>query len=129
MGLMIGHVFSSSGAICLATAPHVDRDDEYVVLARYDAGYAVASLRISAMPAPASWSHGAYFDDVDQAVDAFLEDTGLPRSVTSMRRSVEIAEASCLSSVTTMESAPAASGSHSCEPASDEGAIDTHVGQ
>jgi hypothetical protein len=91
---VIGHVFASSNAICLAIAPHAKNFDEYVVLARHDNGYAVAQLPIANMPSPRSWAHGAYYndDDLDEAIAQFLADTELTGSAALMRRRIECAE-------------------------------------
>lgn len=62
---MIGHVFASSGATCLALAPSAERPDEYIVLARTENGYAVATLLTEALGregGPDSWLRANYFD-------------------------------------------------------------------
>lgn len=96
---MIGHVFASSGAVCLAVAPSLDRVEDYIVLARTENGYAVARVALRQMPSPTSWLHAAYYDksggteaDLFDAVEAFAEDTGLLQSESNLRERVRAAE-------------------------------------
>ena len=67
---MIGHVFASSGATCLALAPSAERPDEYVVLARTETGYAVAHLLSETLGrdgGPQYWLRGEYYDQHEDA--------------------------------------------------------------
>lgn len=80
---MIGHIFASSGATCLALAPSAERPDEYIVLASTENGYAVANIMASALGqigGPKSWMQGSYYDlgghgdaDLWSAVCAFAD--------------------------------------------------------
>lgn len=80
---MIGHVFATSGATCLALAPSAERPDEYIVLARTENGYAVANVLTEKMtPAPDYWMRADYFDanggdeaDLWTAAVAFADQT------------------------------------------------------
>ena len=84
---MIGHVFASSGAVCLALAPSAYRTDEYVVLALTENGYAVADVTINAAltepRGPSSWMRASYYDhgqnrddNRQAAVEQFSQETG-----------------------------------------------------
>lgn len=78
---MIGHVFTTSGAVCLAIAPSRNDLREYVVLARVETGYAVAEVALRDMPTPTSWLRASYYDchgadkDLREAVADFCRDT------------------------------------------------------
>lgn len=75
---MIGHTFASSGAVCLVFAA-ARRVGDYVVLAKYENQYAVATLddqRIAeAAGAPKSWLHADYYPTLEEAADAFADQT------------------------------------------------------
>lgn len=87
---MIGHVFASSGAVTLAIAPS-PRLGDYLVLAKQSEDsrdgtqyvqYVVANLYvdriIGAAGAPDHWMDGAYYQDLDEAIEEFGIRTGLP---------------------------------------------------
>ena len=62
---MIGHVFASSGATCLALAPSAERPDEYILVARTETGYAIANILASDLGkigGPTSWMRASYVD-------------------------------------------------------------------
>lgn len=92
---MIGHVFTSSGAVCLACAPSASRPEEYLVLARTETGYAVANLLTEHLAAPGGpdhWLQGSYFDQADdpaenlaEALTVFAVETGLHASLETLQ--------------------------------------------
>lgn len=62
---MIGHVFATSGATLLALAPSAERPDEYILVAKYETGYAVANILASDLGkigGPTSWMRAEYVD-------------------------------------------------------------------
>jgi hypothetical protein len=86
---MIGHVFAASGAVTLAIAPSL-RTGDYLVLVR-DAEavaggervqYVIATLYvdriIDAAGSPDHWMDGAYYTDLDEAIEDFGIRTSLP---------------------------------------------------
>jgi hypothetical protein len=82
---MIGHVFDSSGAVCLAIAPS-SRLGDYLVLAHIEDArdfdeYVVASISIhdlvNSEGKPDHWMEGSYFRDIAGAVSNFAERVGI----------------------------------------------------
>jgi hypothetical protein len=62
---MIGHIFPTSGATLLALAPSAERPDEYILVAGYETGYAVANILASDLGrinGPNSWMRASYHD-------------------------------------------------------------------
>lgn len=94
---MIGHIFASSGAVCLALAPSAERGDEYIVLARTSEGdkhqYAVAHLLTAKMPEPDYWMSAEYPTSLDEAIEVFKERTGLAADTEMIAANVDAAEA------------------------------------
>lgn len=74
---MIGHKFTSSGAIVLAVAPSATANDEYIVLVKYGDEYVTGHVAIHAMPSPAEWYWGTYFARQEAAVEDFRRLAGI----------------------------------------------------
>lgn len=83
---MIGYVFPTSGATCLALAPSSTRPDEYLLIVKTETGYGVANILAEALGregGPTSWMRGSYYDhgtredNLRSAVAAFAAETGL----------------------------------------------------
>lgn len=75
---MIGHTFTSSGAVCLAFT-QARRVGDYVLLASVDGQYAVATIDdkriVEADGAPRSWLHADYYPSLREAAEAYSEET------------------------------------------------------
>lgn len=81
---MIGHVFASSGAVCLAVAPS-SRAGDYVALVKHEGQYATVLIDAARMVAeggaPSSWMRGTYFTEVSGAVEDLANQTGLDQNI------------------------------------------------
>lgn len=90
---MIGHVFTTSGAVCLALAPSAERSEDYIVLARFEDQYAVANVLTEKMPEADYWMRASYFDNLDGAIENFATAAGLSTDRDILHANVESAEA------------------------------------
>lgn len=112
---MIGHIFTSSGAVCLALAPRDDSVGEYAIIAKTENEYAVATLGIASLPAPEAWSHATYYGPLEDAVEEFRTVTGITDTET-LTKQIEYA-VGIVSALLTHHSSRAAALANGATPA------------
>lgn len=103
---MLGHIFATSGAVCVAIAPDKHRVGNYIVLARHQDGdldqYVVAKISdarvIEAVAegktGPDSWNYGSYFplSHREEAIEEFREETEIATDAFALGTQVEHTE-------------------------------------